>query len=179
MYGHSPLLYGLGLNPVQLTAYTNHFKKSVGFGQPCRTAAFYVEAKRNPLTACNTKVNVLDNEKGIDYQAKKTEFADPKINHAAPDVPGYVPEAKEELFKPVATTESELKEALANNKRAAEEVGNGGQGDDLRVTNAPVSVTENTAHVPHVNKAPVQEPPPAKKRKKVYKGPTHRLHVTE
>lgn len=183
-----PMLYGVGLNRVNLSPYSQHFKKSVGLGTTARTSGFYVRARENPLNESNTAVNVLDNEKGIDHQAKKTDFSDPKINHSAEDVPGYVPEEdpKKEHFKPIAASESELKEVVACKRKHLEDVHEaGGHGDDLRITKVPCAVIENAADdpsvvteaVPHQSSTSVH--PPIAKKKKVYKGPTHRLKVTE
>lgn len=183
-----PMLYGLGLNQIRVSPYTNHYHKGVGFGTPSRTSGFYVKARENPLNEPNTAVNVLDNDKGIDHQADKTKFGDPKINHSAEDVPGYAPEDDKEHFKPIATSQAELKEVVACKKKAQAEIDEaGGCGDDLRVTKVPTTVVENKAGDASVDKKEVEKPPPpphlqeqqpTKKSKKVYKGPTHRLRVT-
>lgn len=173
-----PLLYGIGLNAVHITPFSYSRAKSFGLGTACRIPNLYVRAEASPLQESNKILNVLDNEKGIDNQANATDFCDPKINKVANDVPGYAPEDKSELFKPIASGEADLKHLIACKRKAEEEAGedHGGHGDDLRVTKKPCMLIENEATDASVN---LDLPKTVKKRKRVYKGPQHRLHVLD
>lgn len=173
-----PLLYGIGLNAVHLSPYSENRVKSFGLGTPCRAPNFYVRATESPLKEPNTILNVLDNEKGIDNQSNKTDFCNTKENLVAEEVPGNVPEDKTDLFQPIANSEAELKHLVACKRKAEEEAGveHGPHGDDLRTTKKPCVVTENVAETPAVNP---ELPKGLKKRKKVYKAPQHRLRVLD